>query len=309
MDPSIAVAADRTKAKPRIRSSDIVFSMKLFVLAVGCAGAVLLMTMSGIGFVVAGCVLFGLWQAHAVELQHQVIHGLGYRSGPLNHFAGVVLGVPMLVSFSSYRASHLRHHRHLGTPDNKEFFDYGDQYGARPLTALQIMERLLMFNHYRTFAEAAVRSLRGLPFDGESQATSRNMRTEYLVMLACIVAMVVTGVVLHEWRPLIFWACSLVLVATPVHALIEMPEHFMCDTSTTDVFQNTRSIKSNQFLTWFTNGNNFHVEHHLSPGLPMEMLPDLFEQNVGRHRHVERTYRDFFRRVRRGAFRDTPAAP
>jgi fatty acid desaturase len=296
MQQSLTAAIDQT-AKQKVRSSDIVFSLKLFVLLVGSIIGCYLASKSNVGCVAAGIVLIGLWQAHAVELQHQVLHGLGFRNVRLNHFVGVILGLPMLVSYSGYRASHLLHHRLLGTPENKEFFDYGDQYGGKPLTVYQIATRLLMLQHYKNFACSLRLAILNRPFPGESQATSNRMRREYLLMLLGIVALLTIGYQFNEWRPFLVWLCSLTLIATPVHALIEMPEHYLCDMTTTDVFANTRSIKSNLFLTWFTNGNNFHVEHHLAPGLPMEALPDLFEQNAGRHKQVEMTYREFFWRV------------
>ncbi|MBW7962978.1 fatty acid desaturase [Bradyrhizobium sp. BR 10261] len=296
MQQSLTAEAD-LGLRQKVRSSDIVFSLKLAILTIGSVAGGYLASWHSTAFVVVGIILLGLWQAHAVELQHQVLHGLGYRNARINHLVGVLLGLPMLVSYSGYRASHLRHHRLLGTPDNKEFFDYGDQYGGKPLTIYQVALRLLMLQHYVTFARSALTALRNKPFDGESKATSDRMRFEYLLMLAAICALLILGLWLHEWRPLIAWAASFALVATPVHALIEMPEHYLCDMTTTDVFANTRSIKSNLFLTWFTNGNNYHVEHHLAPGLPMEALPDLFDQNVGKHQYVEPTYREFFHRV------------
>ncbi|WP_177243309.1 fatty acid desaturase [Bradyrhizobium sp. Gha] len=293
MQQTLAAAAD-LGLRHKLRSSDIVFSLKLAILTIGSVVGGYLASRHNTAFIVLGILLLGLWQAHAVELQHQVLHGLGYRNARLNHMVGVVLGLPMLVSYSGYRASHLRHHRLLGTPENKEFFDYGDQYGGKPLTIYQVALRLLMLQHYVNFASSLLTALRNKPFEGESRTTSDRMRNEYLLMLAAICALILVGVFLHEWRPFLIWAASFVLVATPVHALIEMPEHYLCDMTTTDVFANTRSIKSNLFLTWFTNGNNYHVEHHLAPGLPMEALPDLFEQNEGKHLYVETTYREFF---------------
>jgi fatty acid desaturase len=96
---------------------------------------------------------------------------------------------------------------------------------------------------------------------------------------------------------LMIWLIPLFVVAGPVHALIEMPEHFRCETDNTNVFRNTRSIKSNWFMTWFTNGNNYHVEHHLVPGAPIERLPEIHELVSSEIKYVHATYRDFFLEV------------
>ena len=42
----------------------------------------------------------------------------------LNRVFGFLCGAPMLSSFSHYKYEHLRHHAFLGTPQNREFFNY-----------------------------------------------------------------------------------------------------------------------------------------------------------------------------------------
>ena len=53
-------------------------------------------------------------------------------------------------------------------------------------------------------------------------------------------------------------------------------------------------------MTWFTNGNNFHVEHHLMPNLPIERLPDLHSEVRERLRYLEPGYVHYFRQLIRG---------
>jgi fatty acid desaturase len=98
----------------------------------------------------------------------------------------------------------------------------------------------------------------------------------------------------HSVAPLLMWLVPLLFVAAPVHAIIEMPEHYHCDTGSTEVFANTRTIRSNDFLTWFTNGNNFHVEHHLLPAVGVERLRELHERIAPRIDHLYPSYVAFF---------------
>ena len=90
------------------------------------------------------------------------------------------------------------------------------------------------------------------------------------------------------------------LYTAPVHAQDEMPEHYRCDLTSTDPFRNTRTIESNAFMTWFTNGNNYHVEHHMMPNLPIERLHDLHGAIAPRIRYYHRTYRQFYSALLRG---------
>ena len=94
-----------------------------------------------------------------------------------------------------------------------------------------------------------------------------------------------------------------------MHALIELPEHYRCDTDSTDSFRNSRSIRSTPFLTWFTNGNNLHVEHHLLPGLPIERLHELHERIAPRIKYLCPTYVSFLAEVIFGRARGTFTEP
>jgi fatty acid desaturase len=218
---------------------------------------------------------------------------------------GVLLGLPMLISFTAYRVTHMRHHRDLGTPQNREFFDYGDQYGqgghrTRLRTALIWTVRLTMVHHYWQFATGVGQSLRGGDFGGESAVNTRRIRAEHLLLLFALVAAAVLSAVFTTPVVVWVWLLPLVLVAAPAHALIELPEHFRCDTLDRSPFANTRTIKSNRLLTWYTNGNNFHVEHHLAPNLPIERLPDLHTEVRDRLRHYHSGYFAYFKSLTGG---------
>ncbi|WP_229075531.1 fatty acid desaturase [Actinoplanes sp. DH11] len=281
------------------------FAAKLAVCALLiAAGAALALYPAGWSRTV-GVLLLGCMFAHAAELQHQALHSLGFRNRRANMVAGIALGVPMLISFAAYRATHLRHHRDLGTPENREFFDYGDQYGAdgtrsRWRTVLVWTIRFTMLHFYRLFLENAGRALLGRDYPDESAATSRRIRRDHYVILAVLLVLTVLSVLVREPVVLWVWVLPLLLVAGPVHAAIELPEHFRCETLNQDPFANTRTIRSNRFMMWFTNGNNFHVEHHLMPNLPIERLPDLHAEVRPRLKYFHTSYLSFFTKLVRG---------
>ena len=259
---------------------------------------------------VAGTLLTGLMFAHGVELQHQALHNTGFQSRLLNEIAGIALGAPMLVSFALYQVSHLRHHRHLGTPKNHEFFEYGDQYGRGGLSAVRhVFLRFSMIQHYWGFLAGTARALLIRRFPGETAPVSRRIRRDHLVMLGALLAVGAISHFLGGKFLLYGWLLPLLLVAAPVHALIELPEHYRCDTDSTDSFRNSRSIRSTPFLTWFTNGNNLHVEHHLLPGLPIERLHELHERIAPRIKYLCPTYVSFLAEVIFGRARGTFTEP
>ncbi|MEU4471914.1 fatty acid desaturase [Micromonospora sp. NPDC023888] len=289
----------------RTRISDRTFAAKLALWAALTGAGAALAVQPALWSRAAGMLLLGCMFAHAAELQHQTLHSLGFRNRRANTVAGIVLGIPMLISFAAYRATHMRHHRDLGTPENREFFDYGDQYGvggggSRWRTALTWTIRFTMLHFYVQFLACAARAVLRRDYEGESATTSRRIRRDHYVILALLLAFTLLSVVLREPVVLWVWLLPLLLVAGPVHALIELPEHFRCETLSQDAFANTRTIRSNRLMTWFTNGNNFHVEHHLMPNLPIERLPALHEEVRPRLKHFHTGYVDFFRKVVRG---------
>jgi fatty acid desaturase len=274
-------ASDRKQVYPSSagQPAALRFTVKLLVASVVLAAGVVLTLLPNVFAVIAGVLLIGMIFAHALELQHEALHGLAFRRRHANEIVGICLGLPMLVSFADYQASHLRHHRDLGTDRNREFFDYGDQYGdaergdVTRLASLSV--RFLMFNHYKQFVGKLGRSLTGRPIPGESPARSRRIRRDHLLILGALVLMTALSVAVHKPVVVLVWLLPLALVACPAHALIELPEHYGCQTDTSEVFLNTRTVLTNRLAVWFVNANNYHVEHHLKPRLPFKELPAL----------------------------------
>jgi fatty acid desaturase len=207
----------------------------------------------------------------------------------------------MLIPYSAYRAAHLRHHRDLGTPRNREFFDYGDQYGDGGGSRVwEWVLRMSMAGHYARFVRDLGFALRGADLPGESPTASLRIRRDLRIILGVVVAAVVGCLAAGRGMLVVWeWAVPLLLVAGPVHAAVELPEHFRCQTLDPDPFVNTRTIRSNRLMAWFTNGNNFHVEHHLMPNLPIVRLAELHGEVRGRIRHYHPGYLHFVRSLLR----------
>lgn len=88
---------------------------------------------------------------------------------------------------------------------------------------------------------------------------------------------------------------------TLAYFLVELPEHALCDRDSTDVLRNTRSITGSPLTTWFTNGNNLHVEHHAAMTVPMNRLRARHGEVQRTAENVEPTYLGFYWRVAKAA--------
>lgn len=246
--------------------------LALFAVLTGAGAAAVLLTAGWARL--PGQVLLGVMFAHALELQHQCLHGTGLASAAGNRRVGRLVGAPMLVSYSHYRARHLRHHRYLGTDRDTEFFQYA---ALGDLSVRGLLTSAFNVRRYGTFARTAFKALRGRPMeDWTGPDDDAAIRREYIALAALPLIVVGLSLLTGTTLALVLWAVPL-LFAEPAHTLVELPEHIGCDTTSRDPLRNTRTIVGSRFSYWLTNGNNFHVEHHWKQHLPISELPALHE--------------------------------
>ena len=275
-----------------VKVNSIHFQMKLIVYVLVTVSLITLVLFLPVPYWILPSLLLGLAYAHAVELQHQCLHSTAYRSKFWGRVVGVLLGLPSLVSFSDYQNSHLKHHRLLGTPEDKEFFNYAYQkLNSFPALVMH----LWMVLHYRDVMGYIFKSALG-KLVRKNEATpkmAKRIRFEYQLMAVFIAAMAFASIFFQTTLFLKLWFIPL-LVAVPTHALIELPEHIGCNTTINDVLVNTRTIKTNKILVWFVNGNNYHVEHHWLPAVPNDKFPELHAYVTARTKYADVSYRSFY---------------
>jgi fatty acid desaturase len=275
-----------------------VFSLKLLVLAVLACLSIYFSTQATVAIRVTGILLLGVMLAHAIELQHQCLHGSAFVSRRTNRLAGILLGLPSLVSYTHYQFLHLAHHRNLGTKNDAEFFDnpylrIRDE--KRTLKLLLLLWSLFNFPRLIRVLRDSLKALFSKNIvENAPREVNKKIRMEYLTISAALFAVVILSFYFDQWGPILTWACALFLVSEPVHSLIELPEHAGCERNTTDPFKNTRTINGSWFSFWLTNGNNYHVEHHKYPSLPINELPDVYLKSSGNHKYHSENYFEFF---------------
>lgn len=267
----------------------------LLVIAVATAAAAIIVTQPWYLVVPAQLVL-GMFFAHCVELQHQALHGTAFRSARAGRAVGFLLGVPLMVAFSRYRALHLLHHRYLGTDRDTEFFDYAVL--GRLTVGTVVRSALDVRRWLRAVGDMSRSWSPRARFDDviTDDATHRRIAAEYRGMSVLLLGLAAASVAAGQPWMLTVWFVPL-LVGEIVHFMIELPEHLFCDRTTQDIFRNTRSIRGGWFSFWLTNGNNFHVEHHARMGVPINKLPALHQATRPHIEHYSDTYWQFYRQV------------
>jgi fatty acid desaturase len=275
-----------------VKVRSIHFQIKLIVYILATTMLISLTLMLPGPYWILPALILGLGYAHAVELQHQCLHNTAYRSKFWNRLVGVLLGLPSLVSFSDYQNSHLKHHRLLGTPEDKEFFNYSYE---KLHSVMTLIPHLWMVRHYQDVLGYIFKSSLGklVRKDEAKLKMAKKIRFEYQLMAVFLLAMAIITIVFQTTLFLKLWFIPF-LIAVPTHALIELPEHIGCNTKLPDVLVNTRTMKANKLLVWFVNGNNYHVEHHWLPAVPNDKFPELHNYVASRIEYADISYWSFY---------------
>lgn len=279
-----------------------VFVGKLIIVVLMALAGGMLALYGNVTVMIIGIIVLAATYVHAVELQHQCLHHSAFRRARYHRLIGIPLGLPMLVSYSYYRVRHLQHHRYLGTAQDAEFFGFDTR---QPLSCMALLGGMFDYLRFiavmRDVAQSAVGRWR-YTLGAISPKAHRNVQSEYriigaLLMIVTVAACLGFGEVIGK-----LWLLPLAL-AVPLHFLVELPEHIGCDSDSEDVLRNTRSITGSTLSTWFTNGNNLHIEHHAAMNVPMNKLRARHHIVRSEGKFVDARYADFYGTVWRQVVR------
>ena len=295
------IRADDTDDTKLVKPGRFLKKTALFVLLVGVSAIAITQTEypTRLAFqLVLAAVL-----AHGTELIHECIHRLATGREKVDRCLGSILGQTTFISFAYYRFSHLRHHRYVGTEQDRDSFsDHLDglQSRCRRTRIRSLVRHLSMADHWctairRLAAAAAGRLSREMVYEQPDMppAVARKVQRDYRVMGATAVLSLCAACwglpIVDMWLvPLALW--------TPIHAAIELPEHYACE-QTENIERNTRSIRGGRLATWLTNANCFHVGHHLRMDVPFHQLRDFESNRQSGIVHQEPSYWAFYKRV------------
>lgn len=233
----------------------------------------------------SGWIIVGL-----TVLMHEGVHGLLLKNPVLNRWLGFVCSAPALVSFSAYRTIHLLHHKYEHTdqdPDDAE------------VVARKFSMPLVTFYYLYAVIGAYVYVFH-INIDGFKLA---NLKNRVNILFELILMATLAG--------LLFWLLPLEmvlkiwvfpwLVAAHITSFRGVPEHGL--TTGGNAFTATRTVVSNKLVRFMLCNANYHLEHHLFPGMPWYNLPKAHQllqpeyQRAGASVYASYTkfYIDFFR--------------
>jgi fatty acid desaturase len=196
-----------------------------------------------------------------VLLLHEGMHHTLFANAFANRWASVLLGAPVLMSFSAYQVMHLRHHTYLGDPRDPD--DYQNHTTSKTVLWLMHGLRLLAGSFLYLLLIPLLAWRYGTP-------QSRRRVVEEYLLLACLWA--VLALTLPGWVFLYGWFLPAVLVGYMTN-LRGFTQHGITDAH--DPFLASRSVQPHPIVAFCLLYENYHLEHHFFPEIPSYHLPRL----------------------------------
>lgn len=223
---------------------------------------------------------------HGISLfTHEAVHGTLCPNRFLNDALGAVCAWPVLQNCAAYKVLHLRHHQHLGLEGDPDHYANYTRWTW-----------LLFLMHWGRLIAGYPAYITAIPILAFRQAR-RWERFWILFEVGCVVALgagvvmspIPRALLIHAWLiPMLFINTLVNVRGMSQHTLLE--HH-------SDPILGTRSILTNRVTAFFMCNENYHLEHHLYPGVPWYNLPRLHqavrEDLVARGAPYIRSYFEF----------------
>lgn len=222
-----------------------------------------------------GIVVTGLAIAQFSSLQHEVLHGHPFRSRRINE-ALVFPALTICVPYGRFRDTHLQHHHDPNLTDPYDDPESNFQDPAVWARLPRWWQRLLEANN-TLLGRMVLGPLVGNALWMASEwrlirAGEPGVLRDWLLNLAGLVP--VLGWLV--WAGFPVWAY--LLAAWTGHGLLKIRTYL--EHRAHDQFRaRTVVVEDRGPLSYLFLNNNYHVVHHMHPGVPWYRLPDLYAQN------------------------------
>jgi len=215
-------------------------------------------------------------------LQHECGHRNAYRHDGWNRFVGCALAWFIIMPYTTFKECHRRHHRYLGDPEHDP--DEWNYTGGRarwiPVRIATFVPRFIFMSLTRYTQDVRNKVITELTFN--------------LVTWAALIGISLYMDMLNEF--LLIFALPLLLLAAVINPLSRGYEHWPLARidekdrdSRLDIAKTTISV-THPFISWIWANINYHVEHHVYPGVPFYNLPRVAKlmekRRYLRHRHL-----------------------
>lgn len=229
-------------------------------------------TLGWLGWVLA-VLIIGTRQRALASLLHEAAHGTLFKSKMLNIMLGrIICGWPIFQSFDSYRKSHvLTHHPHIGDSARDPDYQYMLDSGVYDeISRASFLWRFLLSPALGRLTPQYIYFLLRERL-GKALQTPKE-RGEVLLILVFHIGILLASYVMGIINDvLLLWFLPFLIVHPLVGWYSELAEHFpMMSTkfSSHSFFSRNRYAGRIEKLFIGMHGDNYHLTHHLLPGIP-----------------------------------------
>ena len=224
---------------------------------------------------------------------HETVHQTLSAYNRFNKHLGRLIGTAMLIPYTAYRETHIRHHAYLNRPHDWELWPYSD-----PSRGRWFRRAFALFDLLLGFCGAMIIYGR-IYWHKDSPITEASRRIIRLEYIAAIAAWLTTAAVVTwtgSWIGFLeVWLIPLTLAGF-LQTLRKFTEHL--GMSSFDPLLGTRTVRGHNWLTKLTSFLNFdifvHGPHHRHPRVAHtslgELMDDYIEANPDRELPVYSTY-------------------
>jgi fatty acid desaturase len=248
------------------------------------------------------CIPFYLLAAaslHGISLfTHEAVHSTLSPNRFVNNALGAVCAWPVLQNFTAYKVLHLSHHSHLGEEGDPDHYQNYTRWSWM-LFAMYWGRLVMGYPAYITAIPIlGFRKARGW----ERFWISFEVGSVVLMVTAALLSPLPRALLIHAWL------IPMLIINTLVNVR-GMSQHTLLEHHS-DPILGTRSILTNRVTAFFMCNENYHLEHHLYPGVPWYNLPRLHaalrDDLTARGAPYIRSYFAFVREFVSGSFRRSP---
>ncbi|MEO0688495.1 MAG: fatty acid desaturase family protein, partial [Cyanobacteria bacterium J06649_11] len=181
---------------------------------------------------------------------------------------------PIFTSIEKYRANHLKHHQHLNSDDDPDWVAKLTKRAFQfPKTK---QEFLLTIGSYLTFYQGILDAIWfAKRYKNVDQQVGQSSYTTDQIIFYGIMFIVFT--VFQLWQLyLLFWLVPYLTTFFMFQYIRSVAEHYG-ELAYEHDLSSTRTVVTNRFeqFLFAPHAVNYHLEHHLYPGVPFYNLPKL----------------------------------
>lgn len=268
-----AIDSRKLKQLAQLTPARTMFALALDWLMIAAAIAISEYTDSWLVYFPAILIIGGRMHALGV-LIHDAAHYRFFRNRRWNEWIGdLFVAWPVFFTVDGYRQNHLAHHQNTNTDDDP---DWMAKLGSSAFTFPQ--KAWTMIRHLGGYLVAVqtVLDLRDiLPRIAENDRSSKRYK---LIRLGYYAAWIVVFTWLGVWpEVLLYWIVPFLTLLFLFQHVRSVAEHFGANMDHSKELDGTRTVLPHAWerLFFAPHNVNFHLEHHLYPGVPFYNLPKL----------------------------------